>query len=290
MEKPPQRPEGALIANAIGNLGLSRRQAAGAIGISEGRLRQIINGYLSAGRGHYIEVVAPADTLMRIAIVLKISRAQLAAAGRADAAEAMEQWTRYTQSDDEASANSRSAMAAAELQEWLSGANNEYDSPPSEALELWTDAQLLQEILDRLVRRQETISVDRFGQPSEKPGRSEIVFKSDREALQWFKENVPAEPFHPIQTQEDETDAAADAREKTDPDAPASGLSVVPAEDVEDVEDGFQQTAARSVTWINPKTGKREPYPKAADFPPEENSAGWQSQAGEDNQDDGGAS
>jgi hypothetical protein len=87
-EVPEQRPEGALIEAAREAIQprLSGRAAAAAAGISDGRWRQIVNGYLSAGRQQYIPVVAPPDTLARMAKVVGVTAEQLVGVGREDAA------------------------------------------------------------------------------------------------------------------------------------------------------------------------------------------------------------
>lgn len=87
-EVPPQRPEGALIeaARDAHMPKLSGRAAAAQAGISDGRWRQIINGYISVGTGHYAPVIAPADTLARMAKVVGVTPDQLVDVGREDAA------------------------------------------------------------------------------------------------------------------------------------------------------------------------------------------------------------
>ena len=87
-EVPEQRPEGALIEQARESRTprLSGRAAAAAAGISDGRWRQIVNGYQSAGQGLYIPVVAPPDTLARMARVVGVTPEELTDAGREDAA------------------------------------------------------------------------------------------------------------------------------------------------------------------------------------------------------------
>jgi len=82
-----QRPEGALLARAIdGTPGMSRRSVADAVGMSEARVRQIINGYASAGRGQTVEVVAPAATLAKLALAVGVDVDELRGVGRPDAA------------------------------------------------------------------------------------------------------------------------------------------------------------------------------------------------------------
>lgn len=87
-EVPEQRPEGALIEAARERMEpkLSGRAAASAAGISDGRWRQIVNGYLSAGQGNYIPVVAPPETLARMARVVGVTPEDLTRVGREDAA------------------------------------------------------------------------------------------------------------------------------------------------------------------------------------------------------------
>lgn len=77
---------GDLISEAIRRQDLSVRAAAQKIGISDSRLRQIINGRQPVGRGEYIAVFAPEDTLARIALELGISPEELEAVDRGDAA------------------------------------------------------------------------------------------------------------------------------------------------------------------------------------------------------------
>lgn len=69
---------------------LSARKLASQAGISEGRWRQIVNGYQSMGGGQYVPVVAPPLTLARMAEVVGVDPTQLREAGRADAADELE--------------------------------------------------------------------------------------------------------------------------------------------------------------------------------------------------------
>lgn len=87
-EVPERRPEGVLIEQARATLvpKLSGRAAAEAAGMSEGRWRQIVNGYLSAGGGNYVPVTAPPDTLARMAKVVGVTPEQLMEVDRGDAA------------------------------------------------------------------------------------------------------------------------------------------------------------------------------------------------------------
>jgi transcriptional regulator with XRE-family HTH domain len=90
MDKPPQRPEGALIKQAIDASGLSLRKAAARVELSDARLRQIVNGYSSHGQGQYLEVIAPALRLAQIAHAFGITTGQLRDADRVDAAAELE--------------------------------------------------------------------------------------------------------------------------------------------------------------------------------------------------------
>lgn len=87
MEKPYQRPEGALIARALKLKGLSVRKAAPDAAISDARWRQIMNGHASAGPGQVVPVVGPDDTIARMARVAGVTPDQLREAGRTDAAD-----------------------------------------------------------------------------------------------------------------------------------------------------------------------------------------------------------
>jgi hypothetical protein len=88
-EVPAQRPEGELIAAALEahQPKLSARKAAEMAGMSDGRWRQIVNGYQNAGAGNYIPVRAPAETIARMADVVGLNPEQLMEAGRGDAAQ-----------------------------------------------------------------------------------------------------------------------------------------------------------------------------------------------------------
>lgn len=86
--KPEPQPEGKLITDARKRARLSGREAARRAGISEGRWRQIVNGYMVVTKGVYSPVVgAPADTVARMAHSVDVTPEQLEEAGRADAAE-----------------------------------------------------------------------------------------------------------------------------------------------------------------------------------------------------------
>jgi hypothetical protein len=85
-----QKPWGRLIDEGRRRTGLSVRKAASAAGISEGRWRQIVNGYQSAGNGQTITVDGPDDTVARMAEVAGVTPDELRSAGRDRAAAVLE--------------------------------------------------------------------------------------------------------------------------------------------------------------------------------------------------------
>lgn len=90
MDKRPEPPPwGRLITQALRKSGLSARKAAGLAGLSEGRWRQITSGYQNVGAGVYAPVRGPAETIARMAQVVRVTPEQLEEAGRPDAAEAL---------------------------------------------------------------------------------------------------------------------------------------------------------------------------------------------------------
>src|SRR5690349_16877507 len=86
-----QRPEGRLLAAAMARTGQSARRIAEQIGISDTRLRHIVNGYSPVGRGQKVEAIAPPTTLARIAATLDITAEELVRVGRTDAAEILQE-------------------------------------------------------------------------------------------------------------------------------------------------------------------------------------------------------
>lgn len=92
METPQQPAEARLIDAAQKSAvpKLSMRKASQAAGISDGRWRQIIKGYQGTGTGR-IPVVAPGETLARMALVVGVTADQLSEAGRPDAANVLRQ-------------------------------------------------------------------------------------------------------------------------------------------------------------------------------------------------------
>lgn len=89
-ERPPPTPEGRALKAALTKSGLSAREAARRANISEGRWRQIVDGYLTIRAGVYAEVKdAPADTVARMAKVVGVPPEAMEEAHRPDVAEIM---------------------------------------------------------------------------------------------------------------------------------------------------------------------------------------------------------
>lgn len=184
-----QQPEGRLIADAMADRHLSARKAAALVGLSDARLRQIINGYASVGQGQRIPVSAPATTLARIGEVLGISPSAFAEAGREDVAvhvaEHVHDFGRaHIWSDDH---------AIDELRVWLDGATGSgpstgEDYPPDGCLVLWSDEQLLQALADRLVAQQMEIQTYAYGRALDPPHRVSVGWSRDPEAEAWYEE------------------------------------------------------------------------------------------------------
>src|SRR5262245_17378587 len=90
-KRPDPLPEGRLISIAQKRARLSGREAARRAQLSEGRWRQITNGYVTHSAGVYLTVKGPAATVARMAHVVGLTPQQLAEAGREDAAEELTQ-------------------------------------------------------------------------------------------------------------------------------------------------------------------------------------------------------
>jgi transcriptional regulator with XRE-family HTH domain len=92
--KPDPQPLGRLITAARKRARLSGRRAADRAGISDGRWRQIVNGYEVIGTGVYrIVDNPPAETVARIAQGVDLTPEELEEVGRADAAEELRNLT-----------------------------------------------------------------------------------------------------------------------------------------------------------------------------------------------------
>lgn len=149
-----QRPEGRLIAQAITARGLSVRKAAKGTGITDTRLRHIINGYAPVGRGQRVEVVAPADTLARIAHSLDITPEQLREAGRDDAAAVLAELERLHPAPSAGIVYdiSRYDEALQILADWLDAMAHDDEAPahpPTAALWLWSPSQLAEALAEQ---------------------------------------------------------------------------------------------------------------------------------------------
>lgn len=84
-----QRPEGVLIEEALARPPkMSIRALGRRVGLSEGRVRQIINGYQSM-QGQVLEVTGPAETVARLAFAAGVDAEALESVGRRDAAEVL---------------------------------------------------------------------------------------------------------------------------------------------------------------------------------------------------------
>lgn len=151
-----QRPEGRLIGNAIDASGtLSRRAVADAVGLSEARVRQIINGYASAGRGQSVEVIAPASTLARIALEVGLSPDDLTGAGRPDAADQMRDLAAASHGRGVVLDVDRYQRGLEVLLAWAHELeSDEADGaeihPPGEALWLWSPRQLADNLAEQV--------------------------------------------------------------------------------------------------------------------------------------------
>jgi transcriptional regulator with XRE-family HTH domain len=86
-DKPKQPSEGLLIKNARERANLSVRAAARRASMSEGRWRQIENGYQTPAKGEFYPVRGPDMTVARMARVVDVAPEELADSGRADAAD-----------------------------------------------------------------------------------------------------------------------------------------------------------------------------------------------------------
>lgn len=108
--RPTPTKEGQLIGRAAERTGLSVRRLAAKAGISDARWRHIVNGYQPVGRGQTIPIVAPAETLARMARVVGVTPDELRKAGRADAAAELERQTQAPVSAVEALAEDIKAV------------------------------------------------------------------------------------------------------------------------------------------------------------------------------------
>lgn len=157
-----QRPaEAALLRGALSATGKSQRATAAEVGLSEGRLRQILRGSVSVG-GQEVPVVAPAETVARIAVHLGVAPDDMRDANRGDVADVMDMWANSPSRDRDSRADE--ATVWAELATWLAGRRGD---PPGGALQWYSDVQLVQELADRLTGRLPTTLRERMTVSSE---------------------------------------------------------------------------------------------------------------------------
>ncbi len=95
-EKPAPPPEALLLDAARKRKGLSHRALGDLVDLSDGRVRQVLNGYQTPGGGEYFPVSGKPEVIGRMALVLDVPRKDLVAAGRGDAAEVLDHLTRST--------------------------------------------------------------------------------------------------------------------------------------------------------------------------------------------------
>lgn len=89
--EPPAQPEAELLYRARSGLRISIREAARRAGISENRWRQVEAGYQTVRAAIRVPAVATAATLAAMAYVVGLTPAELAGAGREDAARVLEE-------------------------------------------------------------------------------------------------------------------------------------------------------------------------------------------------------
>lgn len=145
MTKPAPKPEGELLQRLIKASRRSQRGVAKSIGLSDTRLRQILQGVQPAGGGQFIEVTAPADTLARIAAEVGATPEELDEVGRADVAQEMRR-TEKAASMHRHPARSGIALAAKSLEDWMRQGHYLGTDPPSDGLRIFTDEQIVEEV------------------------------------------------------------------------------------------------------------------------------------------------
>lgn len=168
MDSEHQKPWGRLLDEARKRSGLSARGAADRAGISEGRWRQIVNGFQSAGQGQVVKVAGPDDTIARMAWAVGVTPDELRAAKRERAAEVLEGLLKPI-----------SAELAQSAEEFIGRILN-----PD--LARFTDAQLLTEIQGRMLYMASRLQA--AGEPSlewslDAEGLLEMVSWSIRKAV-----------------------------------------------------------------------------------------------------------
>lgn len=150
-----RRPEGQLLYDAMKRKNLSFRSLASRIGLSDARVRNVINGYQAVGQGQRIDVTGPEDTVARLAQALDVTPEQLESVGRADAAYALQRrlpdgpmpdWARGVTEDVEIW---RQIVAThEEIREWSEDPENYV--PPDAILDYFSTDSLMGEVHRRL--------------------------------------------------------------------------------------------------------------------------------------------
>lgn len=152
LKKRYQRPEGVLIEEALQSPPKkSLRKLAQEVGLSEGRVRQIVNGYQSQA-GQVLEIVGPAETVARLALGAGVESEALLSVGRADAAEIMKRWQKeFPERPDVVEGGLDAEVVMQELREWLREAPNGTwpGRPPTRGLMFWSTEQMLEILGER---------------------------------------------------------------------------------------------------------------------------------------------
>lgn len=223
-------PEAALLNDALERMvpRPSIRELAGRVQLSEGRVRQILKGYQSLGRGRTNPVVAPPATLARLALAVGIEAEDLKAVGREDAAEHLQLFQGAPRPLSLGTVNDMVALD--ELSAWLRTADWGAD-PPGRALWLFKDEQLVEEVRRRLAERGERLSrlawADSLRDMREAPDESLSSASSDEAEMEGVPDVTQAQVALAARTHHnqgralrDHLDRLADQADQVDPPAP----------------------------------------------------------------------
>jgi hypothetical protein len=127
---------------------LSGRKVAALAELSEGRLRQILNGYTIVGAGNYVATVGPPETVARIAKVVGLTPPDLRAVGRADAADALQDLELQEKYDRPNEAlRAETVEIANEVAETLRRLGLDLDSRQERVLRRWSK-RLVEDLID----------------------------------------------------------------------------------------------------------------------------------------------
>lgn len=136
-----QRPEGRLIERAMRMAGVSGRRLAEMVDLSEGRVRQIVNGYRTEA-GQVLAIEGPTDTVVRMAEALNITAEEMLEAGREDVAKDLYEMPTVGVTEEGDLWLSSPEHEYDVLREWL--ANEPAGAPPLSVLRLWDVPELLE--------------------------------------------------------------------------------------------------------------------------------------------------